>query len=121
MTTQEITGIVGNVFGVHPDDIRQKVRRDRSDRVVFARHAAVSISLALRKTSLIKTAEYFNLGTHASMINAVKKCKNLVDTNRVFAHLFHHAERVCNLSDFERMQFTDFIPFVYSLETSNDE
>ena len=121
MNPSEIIGIVGNIFGVTPEDIRQKTRKDRADRVIFARFAA--ISLCKRKTTLTLTgiARCFKLTNHATVLNAIHKCDNMVETNRVYAHLFKLTESIVNSTDFERLQHTEFIPFIYSLDTITDE
>lgn len=121
MTTEEITGIVGNIFGVTEDDIRQKSRKDRGDRVIFARFAAITLCRRKTTLSLSQTARRFNLSNHATVINAMQKCENMIETNRVFSHLFNLTESIINRSDFERMQLADNIPFIYSLETPSDE
>lgn len=121
MTAYEITSIAGSILGVTPEDIRQKTRKDRSDRVVFARFAAISLCRAKTNLSLSKIANYYNFSNHATVLNAIKSCDNMVETNRVFRELFSLIINNINKSEFERLQLTEFIPFVYTLDNPGDE
>lgn len=117
MTACEITDIVCNVLGVPVDDVRQKTRKDRADRVVFARFAAISLCRSKTTLTLNAIAEFFGLKNHATVINSVDACSNMVDTNRTFAGLFEMATRLVDSSDFERLQQIEFYPFIYSVDT----
>ncbi|MDD3892007.1 MAG: helix-turn-helix domain-containing protein [Bacteroidales bacterium] len=121
MTACEITDIVCNVLGVPVDDVRQKTRKDRADRVVFARFAAISLCRSETSLSLIAIAKFFKLKTHATVLNSVAACNNMVETNPTFAGLFALATRLVVAPEWDRFQLTEFYPFVYSPETVQDE
>ena len=121
MSPAEICSIVGNVFGVDTNDMRQKTRKDRGDRVVFARFAAISLTRKKTALTTTKIAHFFNLKNHATVINAMHKHEDMYETNRFYATIFDIAVENVSKSDFERLQLTDFIPFIYSLDTLTDE
>lgn len=121
MTPAEITSIVGSILGVTPEDIRQKTRKYRNDRVVFARCAAISLCRSNTSLTLSRLAKYYGLKNHATVLNAVRTCQNMVETNRFFSQFFTLIHTNINKSEFERLQLTEFIPFVYSLETPQNE
>jgi chromosomal replication initiation ATPase DnaA len=121
MSPVEICSIVGNVFGVDSADIRQKTKMDRGDRVVFARFAAISLTRKKTALTTTKIAHFFNLKNHATVINATHKHEDMHQTNRFYATIFDIAKENVEKSDFERLQLTEFIPFIYSLETITDE
>lgn len=121
MSATEITSIVGGIMGVTPSDLRQLNRRDRSDRVVLARCAAISLCRKHTTVSSTALARFYNLQNHATVLNAVKTCNGLIDTNRVFATLYSVMERAVSQSEFDRLQLTDFIPFVYTPQNIANE
>lgn len=121
MSPTEITRIAGSIMGVSEASIRQKNRKSRADRVVFARFAAISLCKAKTNATLYSLASFFGLKNHATVINAERSCANMMATNRVFRELYSIIERNLNKSDLERLQLTEFIPFVYTLENPGDE
>lgn len=121
MSPTEITRIAGSIMGVSVDAIRQKTRKRRTDRIVFARFAAISLCKAKTDATLTSIASYFGLKNHATVINAYKSCENMRATNRVYRELYGIIERNLSKSDLERLQLTEFIPFVYTLENPGDE
>ena len=121
MNANEITRITGSILGVSVADIRQKRRKNRSDWVVFARFASIALCKAKTSSTLSSIAHYYGLKNHATVLNAAKSCENMIATNRVFRELYSLIERSLSRSEMERAQLTEFIPFVYSLETPGDE
>jgi len=113
MTMDEISTVVSNLIGIDVADIRQSNGMSRKDSIVIARHAVISLARELTELTLSRIADYFNFVSHASIINAVKKCNHMRDTNREFRHLYLRAKKVLDMDKVERELMFDFLPFVY--------
>jgi len=121
MSPATITKIVSDIFGVDVSEIRQQTHLDRADRVVFARFAAITLCRQKTTMSLSQLGRFFRNKNHSTVINAMKVCSYLCETNRAYAALFDTTLHAVNSSEIDVLQLTGFYPFVYDLTTIHDD